>query len=517
MSHSTSNTKTVKRAQGLIGSIMVMALLIAGIAGLRAGAAYGAESVDVSFTVNQTITISGSTPLPNEVFSYCLVPEQSRNPMPNGCVTGVQDFDIAGQSKTTISINFNCPGVYEYKLFLTTPHATGYNLDEKVYSLKVTVLNDMTLIVMISDDAGTKVNDDNITYDHAFGMRDVPTEPSDPGLMLDPLIVKTVQGNPAADATFTFRLKALDPSSPMPQQSNNGIKDITIKGSGQASFGSWSYAQEGTYFYTISEVVPSAQNGYTYDTTTYTIIDKVHVAENQYVLTRQITNNLNKPVTSCSFINTYNGSGETPPLITQPPKTPYGPKTGDDSGAMFYLALLIVAVVTAFLCTRYLRYERRIQHLRKHDPFCSRSSQQAEGCGQRTERDNQHTERGNRLTEKYNPFSVRSNQHVEEEHIKDSRASRSVDNLPSRASRSVNNLPSRISYSDDNLPFRISRSDDAGSARVVLRKAPSDLRPDALGLAERERPVYLTQQENTLNALAQRRRDLVSRKRSLES
>jgi hypothetical protein len=61
--------------------------------------------------------------------------------------------------------------------------------------------------------------------------------PTDPKLMADPPIMKTVSGNPKKGNVFTFVLTALNPANPMPAGSANGVKMVHITGTGIGEFG----------------------------------------------------------------------------------------------------------------------------------------------------------------------------------------------------------------------------------------------------------------------------------------
>ncbi|MDR0841500.1 MAG: hypothetical protein LBN26_09010, partial [Christensenellaceae bacterium] len=177
--------------------------------------------------------------------------------------------------------------------------------------------------------------------------------PSDPLLMVDPPVQKTVSGEPPENSEFTFQLKAGNPLNPMPAGSVNDIKTITITGAGQADFGVWAYTKEGTYYYTVSEVNGKV-SGYTYDTTVYTFTDTVKAVDGQLAVTRVITNGAGKPITNfLTFINTYkapsSGDGGTGTGTGT-----NGPKTGDDSQATLYRVLLYLAGTVALGSVAYL-------------------------------------------------------------------------------------------------------------------------------------------------------------------
>jgi pilin isopeptide linkage protein len=221
----------------------------------------------------------------------------------------------------------------------------GYVYDERVFILVAHVFSDASnpdlhvdLIIWNKDN--TKA--DAIVFNNSYGY--VPTEP---GLMPDYSVVKTVTGNPSNNSTFTFRLADQDPTQPMPAGSVSGVKTITTTGSGTASFGKWSYTQPGTYYYTVSEVIPSPpETGYTYDTAVYTITDTVTDAGGQLTLSRVVTNASYSTVTSFTFINRYtHPGGPTPPV---------GPGTGDGMNSFKYATIFSISGALAVGAAIYL-------------------------------------------------------------------------------------------------------------------------------------------------------------------
>jgi len=360
--------------------------------------ALAAGTATVTLTVQQVFTVTGPSAPPSGNFTYRLTAKQASNPMPGSSL-----FSIIGTGETRIGpISFTRAGVYAYEIRPATLSQPGYTYDQEVYTVEVYVERNMTGTVVVYKSDGSKAS--GIRYAHAYNLA-AEVLPSDPALMVDPPVVKTVSGNPATASVFTFQLTAGNPSNPMPADSANGVKTVQITGSGRAEFGTWSYTGEGIYYYTISEVITGA-DGYIYDSAVYTITDSVKSAGNQLLLTRVVTNSANRQVTSLSFINTYTGNtgGETtpptptptpppivapPPTATPPPPSPpsgettppddifnpggsgaggamtpppsgsggssgNGPRTGDDSQIELYAALFCAAAVTALGSAGYL-------------------------------------------------------------------------------------------------------------------------------------------------------------------
>ena len=357
MSTATISRRKAMQIKRWAKRILVAAIVMQCLMSLLVPAALAAGPEDITLTVKQTFIKTGTARTLNETFSYSLRPERLTNPMPSGSIKGVYDFDITGTASKSITTRFTTAGVYEYELNNTTAPASGYIYDEDVYTLKITVNNDRTHNLIIYRDDGSKSGD--IQYKHYYDYDERTIIPSDPELMADPPLVKTIDGSPAMADTFSFRLAAGNPSNPMPSGSSNGMKTVQIKGAGQAKFGTWSYAREGVYFYTVSEVIPTGASSYKYDTTEYTIADTVTAVDRKLIVSRVVTNNQNRQVGSCSFINTYTGSGGTTPQSKPPGDASGMPKTGDDSRITIYIVLLCAAGITALICVWYLLAYRR--------------------------------------------------------------------------------------------------------------------------------------------------------------
>lgn len=276
--------------------ILVMALPRAAYAGVT--------SVPVTLRIDQVFTKNSSALGVNSVFSYTLTSMDGGNPMPAGSISGIYSFTVDGtDSKNIDPIFFNKTGIYRYEIKGNPfSSASGYSYDNEVYSLTVYVrqpADHLVTEVTVQKSDGSKVG--RIEFKNTY----TPLA-SKPEIMVDPPVKKTVSGNPSKTSTFTFLLTAKSGENPMPEGSVNGVKTITIAGSGKRDFGTWKYTREGTYYYTISEV-DSRQSRYTYDTTVYTITDVVKDVNGQLEVMRTVTNGSNKQVESCIFINKYSG------------------------------------------------------------------------------------------------------------------------------------------------------------------------------------------------------------------
>lgn len=283
-----------------------------------------------------------------DTFTYTLTAQEPGSPMPSGSRGDICTFTMSGTETVTIgTITYSTTGTYNYIIKqITEPKQTGYTYDEQEYTMSVNVKNSdeglKTEVVVINEDE-LKVS--TISFENGY-------EPlaSDPSIMVDPPVKKTVNGTPSEDGTFTFKLEAENKLNPMPTGSEDGVKLLTIVGEGEEDFGTWSYTEVGTYYYTVSEV-NNDESGYTYDTTIYTITDLVTDIDGQLEVTRTVANTDNKQVDSYDFVNQYTADSDRSGITGTSGKTSgtsgktKGVKTGDDSRPELYLLLFIICVM----------------------------------------------------------------------------------------------------------------------------------------------------------------------------
>ncbi|MBE7718738.1 MAG: hypothetical protein E7243_04360 [Lacrimispora celerecrescens] len=384
------------KAQGKRITTMVCLFVLFILVMVLPRAAYAAvTSVPVTLRIDQVFIKNSFALGVNSVFSYTLTSMDAANPMPAGSISGVYSFTVDGTgSKNIDPISFNNTGIYRYEIKGNTfSSAAGYSYDNEVYSLTVYVrqpANHLVTEITVQKGDGSKAG--RIEFKNTY----TPLA-SKPEIMVDPPVKKTVSGNPSKASTFTFLLKAKNEANPMPEGSANGVKTITITGSGKKDFGSWTYTREGTYYYTISEV-NTRQSRYTYDTTVYTITDVVKDVNGQLDVTRTVTNGSNKQVESCIFINKYSGGSsggsggrgnggsgkgsikgvdagvpkagapqtgvpEADVSETRIPKAGLSqigiPKTGDSIRFGFYTAMFLGSFIVAACCIIYLIFTSR--------------------------------------------------------------------------------------------------------------------------------------------------------------
>ncbi|MCL2606307.1 MAG: hypothetical protein FWD93_03405 [Coriobacteriia bacterium] len=327
---------------------------------------------------------------------YELTRLNSAYPLPAGTagtVAGdVYRFTIAGnrspaaQAHNLGPIVFSDTGIFTYTLRAVSPSEHGYTVDDRIYTITIAVSSapggGLQARIASIYYAGNGHKQERIIFEHSYlQVQEVPDpQPTDPDLMIDPPVVKTVQRNPARDYTFTFRLEAMQPGQPMPGPgaglTGNFIStpqryyvDISITGSGRAHFGVWQYTQEGVFVYTVREI-PSNNRDYIFDPSVYTITDVVTNAGDQLVVERTITNQNNREVASLVFLNTYTGgttgTQDTTPTITPPgggTRPSVGPKTGDYVDPTHLLAAMAISAFIVMVALLLIYTDRKSEEM----------------------------------------------------------------------------------------------------------------------------------------------------------
>jgi len=353
-------------------TVLILMLLAAASAPVSV---YAADN-PLKITLEQTVDASLLSAEAETAFKYRLKPLASENPMPPGSTKEGYTLTVSGNRSIEIApLRYIRAGIYRYELFqLIETRQLGYTYDQRTYTLEVYVDAALNVALVVRNTDGTKAN--SIKFENKYRAL-----PSDPSLMIDPPVKKTVSGNPSQNSVFTFNLIARDASYPMPSGSVGRLKTIQIIGSGENKFGTWSYEKEGVYYYTVHELNAGEKN-YTYDMSVYTITDTVKDENGRLSVLRTITNDMNKQVTTLSFINNYNlGNSKAeiintpkinaaPEIDGKPPYTvdsnnittpnteskpgPESPKTGDDTKTVIYFMLFILGCILSIAAMGYL-------------------------------------------------------------------------------------------------------------------------------------------------------------------
>ena len=297
-------------------------------------------------------TVRGLPSSADNTFMYKLKPLKPDTPMPTGSNTsggsGTEHmFTISGNGSVEVgSIRYSRQDIYRYELYqVTEAKKPGHIYDSRVYMIEVHVDEEVNVAFIVINVDGTKAS--KIIFENRY-----ETLPSNPKLMADPPVKKTISGSPDKNSIFTFKLKAKFISQPMPKGSVDGVKKIQISGSGEKEFGTWSYEKEGVYYYTVSEI-NSGEKYYTYDKAVYTITDTVKEKDGRLVLSRKITDETNNRVETLAFNNKYSDGTEYG-LPGHNPGGKDGPKTGDDMNKTPLVVLFTLGGILIFGAVSFL-------------------------------------------------------------------------------------------------------------------------------------------------------------------
>lgn len=267
-------------------------------------------------TIDIQKTVKG-TPGASEAFTFELIPGQDIFPMPEGSDGGLKTVVIEGSGTASLGTwSYTKPGTYTYQVQEVTGSNMNYSYDKAVYTITDTVIlndaGDLELSRSVQDSSGEAV-EGTLIFTNEFTAK--PVTPEAIGIQ------KIVKGTPYTDETFTFELTPGEDTFPMPAASD-GKQEITIKGAGVGTFGTWTYTAAGVYTYQLKEVAGSNED-YTYDKTVYTITDTVTLNDAGNLEASRAIQNENGA--SCdrtvTFTNQYKPHEEFPNIEKPDPPT----------------------------------------------------------------------------------------------------------------------------------------------------------------------------------------------------
>lgn len=157
---------------------------------------------------------------------------------------------------------------------------------------------------------------------------------------------------PTTAAQFSFNLTSQDKNAPMPAGQVGGTYSFAINGASKVSLPPISYNKAGKYTYTVAEQ-NTAQAGYTYDTSVYTVVvnvqkkgDKIELAGVD--ISMKSSGKEYKNLTEIVFTNAYTPSGGSGEL----------PKMSDSAPIEMYWTLLAISALGFVGCCVFLIYKR---------------------------------------------------------------------------------------------------------------------------------------------------------------
>ena len=207
------------------------------------------------------------------------------------------------------------------------------------------------VITVTEDEDGKLVASVEPEGTYQFTFTNTYEPPHDPGVVtIDPPVKKVIEGTkPKKSETYTFKLKAADPSNPMPKAAGGkSTMKMSITGEGEKEFGVIKFTEEGIYDYTVSEVAGSNPNC-DYDSTIYTVRATVTAGKDgKLKLKRQyFMDGKEVDIATFEFINIYSDEGN---------KEKENVKTGDDNDPFLYGLMF---VLSALGLTAVVRIRRR--------------------------------------------------------------------------------------------------------------------------------------------------------------
>ena len=234
-------------------------------------------------------SITGSKPTEDQTYTFELRADPADAPMPNGAQEGKKEITITGEGKAEFGeITFSQTGTYSYHIKeLPTNDPTCID-DNSEYVITVAVNIENQSINRTVVKSGRTITHESNIYNFTNYYKTTADLPS---------VTKAISGpEPAEDEDYVFVLSAVSPTNaPLPENTT-----LTITGADTGSFGSITFASDGTYSYKVTETVPEGAD-YTTDTpggyTVTYVIDKGTVS-------RTITKD-GVSVEAITFSNTY--------------------------------------------------------------------------------------------------------------------------------------------------------------------------------------------------------------------
>ena len=237
--------------------------------------------------------IKGRTFKVGDKFRFVLQEETTENPQITEAVIDVtKDSVLVGKNTATVhfdnDLTFDKPGTYKYTIKEYNDNAVGIDYSNALYSYEVTVtdnnngtLTAKAILKKVKDDNGTNL-DPMTTVDKAEFTNDFSLTKCDVALKVNKEYINN-SDTPVAFGKFEFEISA-ESGVPMPETAvtDGTIQKAVIKNDANTtSFPSISYTEEGTYNYTIKEIIPkgvdenNVLNGIKYDSTEHNITVEV--------------------------------------------------------------------------------------------------------------------------------------------------------------------------------------------------------------------------------------------------
>ena len=227
----------------------------------------GIASTDKVFTFNlyktdETYAVAEGAPTLNTVSTF-------------GTINGSQEFEF------TETRTYNKPITEFFVVKEVAGTEAGFTYDSTVYKIKVVVAFDengkLTKTVTVNEQTRTSGNADGLDFTNKY------SEKGTVQFHVKKTFTKGQKDKTFPKDGFTFTLEGKD-GAPMPKVGESAVQNtVTVKTADEVGiFGKITFTEDGTYTYTIQEVIPKDKlGGVTYDTSKYTITVTVGKGQNE--------------------------------------------------------------------------------------------------------------------------------------------------------------------------------------------------------------------------------------------
>ncbi len=279
---------------------------------------YVPDAVDVELGANGELIkeLEGRDMNENE-FIFALIDSENKE-----VTTAKNDKD----GKFKFTLNFTKAGTYNYTIAEKNNEVAGVTYDESIFGVEIVIA-----------DKGGYLEAESIVYklenETVENILFKNTYKAD-GTDITINAIKKLIGRELKDGEFKFILK---------DENGEVISTVTNAKDGKIVFDKISFAEAGTYKYTVSEENGELEN-ITYDETEYVIEITVEddgkgkLVASEPVIKKADSDNA---VSEITFENTY--TAPKVPEKPEIPEAPKGPQTGDNSNLWMWFALLFIS------------------------------------------------------------------------------------------------------------------------------------------------------------------------------
>lgn len=255
----------------------------------------------------------------DDVFEITMTPKTAGAPMPTAGSSESQKSEVTGSGAVNFGmLSFAQPGIYEYEFKEIDGGLANYTYDSNTYGIKYDVsLGAANEYVVDTTFLVNGQEDDSLTQITITNTYEAPNiEP----IQEIPQVTKVLNGIDNSTVEFEAVMTAKTQNAPMPDGSENGVKKVTVTGSGTFNFGTITFTEPGIYEYEFTETDGGVKN-YTYDTNVYGLKYNVTLNnDNELICEKEFSVNGREgaDMALINFINSYSESGQETPQDPDP-------------------------------------------------------------------------------------------------------------------------------------------------------------------------------------------------------